>query len=181
MTPAPVLTRQGSASTPPANRPMGRVPTPATGVPARPTPPSAGTGKTPAPQLTRPSQPGGAIRFPSTPRPTGPTPGTQPIPTVSRASGSTATGVALDRELAPILELMGMGMWDAAQAAIDTLSTKNPANKRYAALACYARGRRAQLEGNLRIAQIELNDALKLDPDLDVAKSAVAELYARRK
>jgi tetratricopeptide (TPR) repeat protein len=76
---------------------------------------------------------------------------------------------------------MGMGMWDAAQAAIDALAAKNPLNKRYNALACYARGRRAQLEGNLRIAQIELNDALKLDPDLEPAKSAVAELYARRK
>jgi len=76
---------------------------------------------------------------------------------------------------------MGMGMWDAAQAAVDSLVSRNPQNKRYGALGCYARGRRAQLEGRIRDAQIELQEALTLDPDLDVAKTAVAELYARRK
>jgi hypothetical protein len=180
-TPAPVVSRQHSPSSQPATRPISgnRVPTPAIGVPVRPAPQPASSGKTPPPQLTRSSSPPGAIRFPATPgRPANPTPGTQPAPQPGRSSSA---GQTLEPQLAPILELMGMGMWDAAQAAIDTLASKNPQNRRYAALAAYSRGRRAQLEGNTRIAQIELQEALTLDPDLDIAKTAVAELYARRK
>ena len=162
-------------STPPPVAPTGPAVRP-TPVPPSTKPPSSST-KPPPQTPTRPSQPGGTIRFPTLAKsPTAP-----PAPTTARPAASSSTGAALDPELALIIQLMGMGQWDAAQAAIDSLATKNPQNKRYAALACYSRGRRAQLEGNLRIAQIELNDALKLDPDLDVAKSAFAELYARRK
>lgn len=160
-------TMANSSSAPTAVPPAGAKP---------PTKPPTQAPPTPSQAQTRPSQP--TIRFPASAKanPTAP-----PAPTSARPAASSSTGAALDPELALIIQLMGMGQWDAAQAAIDALATKNPQNKRYAALACYARGRRAQLEGNLRIAQIELNDALKLDPDLDVAKSAFAELYARRK
>ncbi len=162
-----------------STQPIRQVPA-ATGPAVQPTPapPSARTpGPTPSQTPTRPSQPGGTIRFPALAKPHA----APAAPTTARPAASSATGATLDPELALILQLMGMGQWDAAQAAIDALAAKNPQNKRYAALSCYSRGRRAQLEGNLRIAQIELNDALKLDPDLDVAKSAFAELYARRK
>jgi hypothetical protein len=165
-TPPPVLTRPSSppASTAPPTRPSS--PTP--GIPMRPTPPPAR--QTPPTGITFSS--GGA------PRPAGPAPGTQPV---QKSGGSSSSGQALDRELAPILELMGMGMWDVAQAAIDALAAKTPQNNRYAALAYYTRGRRAQAEGDRRIAQIEFAEALKLDPDLEPAKIANAELFARRK
>lgn len=153
-------------------------PAPPTGPAARPTPAPPAVTKSPAQTQTRPSQPGGTIRFPTLAKPNVAAPA---APTGAKPAASSSTGSTLDPELALIIQLMGMGQWDAAQAAIDALAAKNPQNKRYAALSCYSRGRRAQLEGNLRIAQIELNDALKLDPDLDVAKSAFAELYARRK
>jgi hypothetical protein len=177
--PPPANRQPPSASSAPANRPMGRAPTPASGIAIRATPP-ASSAKTPAPQLTRPSQPGGTIRFPPTAaRPTNPTPA-QPVQQ-ARPPGSSSSGTVLDRELAPILELMGMGMWDAAQAAIDSLVNKNPQNKRYDALACYSRGRRAQLEGRLDDARVELQRALFLDPELEPAKVANAELFARRR
>lgn len=164
-----------SGTRPPPQQP----PSAGTKPPPQTPPPSAGTRPPPPQTPTRASQPGGTIRFPTLAKPASPT--APPAPTTARPAASSSTGATLDPELALILQLMGMGQWDAAQAAIDALVSKNPQNKRYAALACYSRGRRAQLEGNLRIAQIELNDALKLDPDLDVAKSAFAELYARRK
>lgn len=170
-------------SVPPATAPTGPAvrPTPGPTLARPPVAAPAASGptsaKTPAPQVTRPGQPGGTIRFPTLKQPA-----TAAAPAApSKPTASSSQGAALDPELALILQLMGMGQWDAAQAAIDALAAKAPQNKRYAALACYSRGRRAQLEGNLRIAQIELNDALKLDPDLDVAKTAFAELYARRK
>lgn len=174
----PLPTAPLRGTTPPASAPPPAQPA------ARPTPQPP-----PTMSVRGSASPGrqGTIRFPTPARSSGPTPGTQastpaaPTATPAGRPGSSASGPALDPELALILQLMGMGQWDAAQAAIDALSSKNPQNKRYAALACYSRGRRAQLEGKIRDAQIELQQALQLDPDLDVAKTAVAELYARRK
>ncbi len=186
---APTTPPNPVARTPSGKLPPVALPDPGTQPPHRGTQPmpttvgrapatSPAVRPTPAQTPTRPSQPGGTIRFPALAKPNVAAPA---APTSAKPAASSSTGSALDPELALIIQLMGMGQWDAAQAAIDALAAKNPQNKRYAALSCYARGRRAQLEGNLRIAQIELNDALKLDPDLDVAKSAFAELYARRK
>jgi hypothetical protein len=165
--PLPTVPKQPLSANPPG--PAGPA--------VRPTPaPASVQIKPTTPTTSRPSQPGGTIRFPTVAK----TPTAQSAP-IAAPDRSSSSGQALDPALAAILQLMGMGQWDAAQAAVDSLATKNPQNKKYAALAAYARGRRAQLEGNLRIAQIELNDAMTLDPDLDVAKSAFAELYKPRK
>ena len=46
---------------------------------------------------------------------------------------------------------------------------------------CYARGREAQLDRRLDDARVELQDALDLDPELQLAKTALTELFTRRK
>ena len=45
----------------------------------------------------------------------------------------------------------------------------------------YARGREAQFDRRVDDARVELQDALELDPDLQPAKTALTELFTRRK
>jgi hypothetical protein len=45
----------------------------------------------------------------------------------------------------------------------------------------YARGREAQVGGRVDDARVELQDALELDPELQLAKTALTELFTRRK
>jgi tetratricopeptide (TPR) repeat protein len=108
---------------------------------------------------------------------TGPQKANAPV----RGVVSSSTAQTLDPAIAPFLEMLGRGQWDQALATIDALAARTPQNKRYAALAAYARGRRAQVEGNMRDAQIELNQALMIDPELELARIAVAEMYKARK
>ena len=64
---------------------------------------------------------------------------------------------------------------------VDKLVARNPAEKRYLAFAAYTRGRRAQLAQNMGDARVELSQAVALDPDLELAKTALNELFGRRK
>jgi curved DNA-binding protein CbpA len=86
-----------------------------------------------------------------------------------------------DRELAPVLEMLQRQQWDSARAALNTLATRSPQATKIRALQSYARGREAQLDRRLDEARVELDQALQLDPELQLAKTALAELFTRRK
>ncbi len=109
----------------------------------------------------------GAMRAPGAPAPA--SPGPRPPP-----------GGA-DRELAGVLEHLQHGQWEAARQALAALAARAPDVPRYRALLAYARGREAQLAHRLDEARVELQDALQIDPELQLAKTALAELFTRRK
>jgi hypothetical protein len=97
------------------------------------------------------------------------------------ASASGAMRPPVEPELAPIYELMQRGQWVQARLAINALAAKAPDAVKYRALLSYTRGREAQLDRRLDEARVELHTALQLDPDLQIAKTALAELFTRRK
>jgi hypothetical protein len=119
-----------------------------------------------------------ALGRPGVPVPTGTSPGTSPSGPV-RSAGSTAPMTARDE--AAVLDLLQRQQWDQARSALHQLSARDPNSKRVRALECYARGREAQLDRRLDDARVELQDALDLDPDLQAAKTALTELFTRRK
>jgi len=96
-------------------------------------------------------------------------------------TGSAPGAAGKPDELAPILEQMQRGQWEAARTALAALAAKAPDTPRYRALICYARGREAQLAQRVDEARVELQDALQIDPELQLAKTALAELFTRRK
>ncbi|HWU89753.1 MAG TPA: hypothetical protein VN253_20965 [Kofleriaceae bacterium] len=98
-----------------------------------------------------------------------------------RPSGSPSTASPAPDELTPILEQMQRGQWEAARTALAALAARSPGAPRYRALISYARGREAQLAQQVDEARVELQDALQIDPDLQLAKTALAELFTRRK
>ena len=135
-------------------------------------------GRTPSPQLTRPGAPATPGRTGSVPSTAAPTSG---APRPGAAGATAKPGLPVDRELAPILELIAQQQLGAARVALETLCTRQPQNLKYRALLCYARGREAQLAQRIDEARVELQDALQLDPDLQLAKTALAELFTRRR
>jgi tetratricopeptide (TPR) repeat protein len=106
------------------------------------------------------------------PRPAGPAPITRPISTIRPVT---------PRDEAVVVDLLTRQQWDQARTALHQLAARDPSSKRIRALACYARGREAQLEGRVDDARVELQDALDLDPELSLAKTALTELFTRRK
>jgi hypothetical protein len=84
-------------------------------------------------------------------------------------------------ELAAALDLMTRAQWPAAHQALAQLVAREPDSTHYRALAAYARGREAQLAHRVDDARVELQMALAIEPDLALAKTALAELFARRK
>ena len=96
-----------------------------------------------------------------------------------RQSGGHPAVAATD--LQPVLELLQRQQFDQARTAIHQLTARDPSSKKIKALMCYARGREAQLERRLDDARVELQEALDLDPDLQLAKTALTELFTRRK
>ena len=83
--------------------------------------------------------------------------------------------------MASVLELVTKERWDEARAALHGLAAKAPSDTKIRALLAYTFGREAQLKGNPDEARVELMTALQLDPDLQLAKTAVGELFAKRK
>ena len=164
-TPTPVALRTPTqipplATKPPAQTQTARsAPTPTLG----PAQPRAATG---SPQQARRNTPPSGVRVSTPTTPAGVAPRSTP-PTV-------------ERELIPIYELMQQKQWEPARAAISVLAARTPSTK-YQALLCYTRGREAQLERRIDEARVELDSALQLDPDLQLAKTALAELFTRRK
>lgn len=133
----------------------------------------------------RPATPAGPPAIPTTPssgtktpvRPTGP----QPAPRAATPPRAAGSGAASVRDEAAVLDLLQRQQWDQARSALHQLSARDPSSKKIRALMCYARGREAQLSGLVDDARVELQDALDLDPDLQLAKTALTELFTRRK
>lgn len=86
-----------------------------------------------------------------------------------------------DPELATILELLAQDRLTDARMKLETLTARQPNVPRHQALIHYAKGREAQLARRIDEARVELMDALQLDPDLQLAKTALGELFTRRK
>ncbi len=108
---------------------------------------------------------------------TPPAPAAAPAPTAPAPAPARPT----EPELVPIYDAMQRGQWDAARRALATLLVTAPTSNRYLALVSYTRGRQAQLDRKLDEARVELHEALQHDPDLQLAKTALGELFARRK
>jgi hypothetical protein len=104
-----------------------------------------------------------------------------PTPSAQRPPARPGPPLRPDVELAAALELLARGQWDAARSKLDALAAHAPESPRYRALLAYARGREAQLSQRPDEARIELMTALQIDPDLQLAKTALGELFARRK
>lgn len=139
--------------------------------PAR-TPSPGDTGERPQPAIS--VTPSGGVKV-SAPRPGQPAraPGTaRPVATAPPAT---------PRDEAAVLDLLQRQQWDQARSALHQLTARDPTSKRIRALMCYARGREAQLAGQVDDARVELQDALELDPELQIAKTALTELFTRRK
>ena len=160
--------------------------------------PAPGTSPPPgrtAPKLGRPASPsdtGERAQVPSgSPLPVPPVPSAGLKVPPSRPAAPQAAPRALrpvgsapatsPRDEGTILDLLQRQQWDQARSALHQLSARDPSSKRIRALMCYARGREAQLGGQVDDARVELQDALDLDPDLQVAKTALTELFTRRK
>jgi len=164
-----------AAPTPAAIPGNGRT---AQGLPARPATerpvaaPLGASGTGPRPAVGRPAAP-------AAPAPAAPASGPARAPGTARPAGSGAPVTARDE--AAVIDLIQRQQWDQARSALHQLSARDPSSKRIRALECYARGREAQLDRRLDDARVELQDALDLDPDLQAAKTALTELFTRRK
>jgi len=89
--------------------------------------------------------------------------------------------VVTPRDEAVAVDLLQRQQWEQARSVLHQLSASDPSSKRIRALMSYARGREAQLGRRLDDARVELQDALELDPDLQLAKTALTQLFTRRK
>lgn len=147
--------------------------------------PSSGVKAMPGKQ----SAPAAASRpGPSTPVPLRTSVGTAQ-PRSAEPSGGTARAAAAKHtgaggapiNEAGVIDLLQRQQWDQARSALHQLAARDPSSKKIRALTCYARGREAQLSGRIDDARVELQDALDLDPDLMLAKTALTELFTRRK
>lgn len=163
--PAPgAVARPGTSPTSPA-RPTAPGGYPITAAqPAAPRPPTPSTT-----QATQPLRP--LIRLPSS----------SPAPPNADGSARFVVPTAGDPELAPILELLGQDRLTDARMKLEALVARRPNILQHQALIHYTKGREAQLARRIDEARVELMDALQLDPDLQLAKSALGELFTRRK
>jgi hypothetical protein len=206
----PVLTAEGTnrtqqrPGTPPARAPSppstlaraGSPPGPA--IPRTLTPTKHGLGAPASPPQRpgtppQPTRPGTPPARPATPPERGstqrmgmPPQSTTADPPTTRGTGEwqplqKTTPVFDERvELQQVLDALGLKNWGAAKALLNGLAARVPASKQYRALLAYTRGREAQTAGRGEDAVMEFQRALQLDPDLQQAKSAMAELLRRR-
>ncbi len=77
------------------------------------------------------------------------------------------------------MNLLSSKDWAGARTALHALAAKVPQARQYRALLCYARGRETQAMGRPDDAVLEFQRALQLDPDLDLAKQAIAEVQRK--
>jgi hypothetical protein len=178
---APVVPRTGT--------PAPTRTTPASGVPVQRSSTPMAAHQRPSTPPGRPSTPGGRAQNPSTPPLNRmPPPAADFNPPTIRHSGAptqTATSqpaVPFDERsaLRECMMLLNDRNWTGARVALHNLAAKVPQAKTYRALLCYARGREAQAAGRTDEAQLEYQRALQLDPALDLAGQALAELNRRR-
>lgn len=164
-------------------RPTDQVPP--LGPPERPTPMPVRSRTAEVPVLQKPA----ATAATTTSRvPVQPVRQTGIMPAIAKATPAEGTRVVAptlppgpERDVASALELLGRGQWDAGRAILQSLAERHPTVPRYRALVCYALGRQAQVEQRLNEARVELDRALQIDPTLQLAKTALGELFSRRK
>lgn len=167
---------QGQSTTPPFGV---RVTAARPGTPPQTTTPRPGT----PPQ--RPVTPQSASRA-STPNLGGPPKPVTLDPETTRGTGEwqplAKPTAAFDEraELQLVLDALAEKNWGAAKALLNGLAARVPTSKKYRALIAYTRGREAQAASRGEDAAQEFQRALQLDPDLQQAKSALAELLRRR-
>ncbi len=141
-------------------------------------PPSANDAAERQPPRTVAPTPSAGTKFPGSRA--APLPPVRPVvPLTGRPAGGGPA--AAPRDEATVLDLLQRQQWDQARSALHQLTARDPSSKRLRALMCYARGREAQLDRRIDDARVELQDALDLDPDLQLAKTALTELFTRRK
>jgi len=144
------------------------------------TPPGTSPGTPPrtppqTPPITRPSPP---IIAPPAPAATD--------PATDRGTGEwppqLKTAPAFDErvELEQVITALATKNWGQAKTLLNSLAARVPSSKQYRALLAYTRGREAQTSGRGEDAVTEFQRALQFDPDLQQAKSAMAELLRRR-
>jgi DnaJ-like protein len=105
-----------------------------------------------------------------------------PTPAVAAAPAAAAAKPAVvGDDVATIVDLLQKQKWDEARSALHNLAAKAPSDPKIRALLAYTDGRQAQLRGDVDEARVELNRALMIDPELQLAKTALGELFARRK
>jgi hypothetical protein len=178
----PPIARAGQSAAMPAIQTTGSLPTSRPAVPAPATQVQTTAPIAVPPRLTQPIQ---RTTMPIKAMPTAVKPsGSGPIKTsLTPAQGSramTPLKKPIDGE-ANVMELLHRGQFDAADAAIEQQLAKQPESARYRSLQAYSKGRKAQLAGQRDEARVELENALQLDPDLQLAKTALGELFTRRK
>lgn len=174
-TPNPVINNRPAGTAPaasmrPPTQPLRSVDGQPGHVPSQGTQPMRTDPRAPA-QATRPGV------APARP-PTGQTP---VLPRPGAAPAAPAGAKPVERELVPILDLIAQQQLAAAKVALETLVARSPQSTKYRALLAYVKGREAQLDKRIDEARVELQDALQLDPDLQLAKTALAELFSRRR
>lgn len=157
--------------------------------PTVPRPTGPVRGQTPPLGVPRPTTPVNAAR-PTTPRPSTPSsapprpvdfnPGTIRYSGVQPAPKPVTPAFDERHALRESLMMLNEKKWSDARQALHQLAAKVPQSKNYRALLSYARGREAHAAGKPDEAQLEYQRALQLDPDLDLAKQAIAELAGRR-
>ena len=91
-------------------------------------------------------------------------------------------GAAFDQRsaLRQCMMLLNDRQWSDAREALTNLAAMVPHSNPYRALLSVARAREAQAAGRMNEANLEIQRALQLDPDCDLAKQALAELSRRR-
>ena len=129
------------------------------------------------PRAPTPSMPIRKVTPPGGVPTTGPRPAVAATPTTAKPA-TPATQV--EPELAGVYDLLQRGQWEAARTTLNALIALQP-RPRYRALLAYSHGREAQLSRRIDEARVDLHNALEIDPELQVAKTALAELFTRRK
>jgi len=158
VSPAPTQTQRLPATTP--ARPVATPPRP-----GAPVAPNHRPGNPAAQQVRRVTPAGGVPVPPAGPRPAAPQP--------SKAAPTA------EPELAGVYDLLEKGQWEQARTTLNALVALQP-KPRYRALIEYSRGREAQLAQRREDAREQLLGALEIDPDLELAKTALAELFRRK-
>ena len=134
------------------------------------------------PALSRPVTPAFGVRIGARPATPPSAPAAAPPPDPAARTGPVTNPPTPDErlELQRALDLMTAKSWSEARQAMTALAARVPMSKQYRALLCYTRGREAQAAGKGEEAAMELQRALQLDPELSLAKSALADLLRRR-
>jgi hypothetical protein len=101
-------------------------------------------------------------------------------PETIRHAGIQPAAYDEERALKDATTLLQARNWSAARQVLHALAARVPQSRPYRALLCYARGREAQHAGRPDDAALEFQRSLQLDPELAVAKQALAELQRRR-